>query len=171
MKWKGKLIDYIYEELKRDADWDKTSERILTDSTIGIHLAIFNEPFMALIYKGEKKIESRFSINKISPFMNIAKGDLVIMKASGGPVTGAFLAGDVIFVSGLNDRKLKEIQRKYGKEICSHYDPKFWESRSETKYASLIKVEKLKALNPFRIEKKDRLAWSIIRQRVDIYLL
>lgn len=171
MKWKGKLIDHIFEEIKKDTEWEKTSERILVDPTIGVHLAIFNEPFLALIYKGEKKIESRFSINQVAPFMKIAKGDIVILKSSGGPVTGIFLAGDVSFFTNLNKTKLKDIERNYGRKICSHYDPNFWTSRAITKYVTLIEVGKIKALTPFKIEKKDRTAWSILRQRQNNLLL
>lgn len=164
MKWKGKLIDYVFEELKKDIEWEKISERILTDSTIGIHLAVFNEPFMALIFKGEKRIESRFSINQISPFMKVSKGDIVILKSSGGPVAGVFLVGEVFFFSSLNKTKLKEIERNYGRQICAHYDPKFWTVREVTKFATLMRIEKLKALTPVKIEKKDRMAWCVLRQ-------
>ena len=171
MKWKGKLIDNIFGEIKRDPEWEKTSERILIDPTIGVHLAIFNEPFLALIYKGEKKIESRFSINQVAPFMKISKGDIVILKSSGGPVTGLFLAGDVDFFTNLTRTKLKEIEKKYGKKICSHYDSNFWINRAATKYLTLIEVGKIKALTPFKIEKKDRTAWSILRQSQNNLLL
>lgn len=171
MKWKGKLIDYIFEEIKKDPEWQKTSERILIDPTIGVHLAIFNEPFLALIYKGEKKIESRFSINQVGPFMKIAKGDIVILKSSGGPVTGLFLAGDVNFFSNLSKSKFKEIEKDYGRKICSHYDSNFWVTRARAKYVTLIEVVKVKALTPFKIEKKDRTAWSILRQSQNNLLL
>ena len=171
MKWKGKLIEYIFEEIKKDPEWGKTSERILIDPTIGVHLAIFNEPFLALIYKGEKKIESRFSINQVAPFMRIAKGDIVILKPSGGPVTGIFLAGDVNFFANLTKAKLKEIEKNYGRKICSHYDSNFWANRAVTKYTTLIEVGKIKALTPFKIEKKDRTAWSILRESQNNLLL
>ena len=171
MRWKGKLVDHIFEEIKKDPEWQKTSERILIDSNIGVHLAVFNEPFLALIYKGEKNIESRFSINQVAPFMKVAKGDIVILKASGGPVTGLFLAGEIVFFSNVNKTILKEMEKKYGKKICSHYDSNFWSAREVTKYATLIEVGKIKALTPFKIEKKDRTAWSILRQSQSNLLL
>ncbi|MCW3094144.1 MAG: hypothetical protein JWP81_5213 [Ferruginibacter sp.] len=171
MKWKGKLIDHIFEEIKKDSEWQKTSERILIDPTIGVHLAIFNEPFLALIYKGEKKIESRFSINQVAPFNKVSKGDVIILKSSGGPVTGIFLAGNVNFFSNLTKSKFKEIERLYGKKICAHYDSNFWINRALTKFVTLIEVDKIKALTPFRIEKKDRTAWSILRQSQNNLLL
>jgi hypothetical protein len=163
MKWKGKLIDKIIKELQDDPIWSSTIERILTDVSIGIHLAVFNEPFLALIYKGEKTIESRFSINLISPYMKISKGDIVILKASGGPVTGVFLAGEILFFSALNKSKLKEMESLYANQICSKYDPDFWINRQNTNYATLIYIKNLRALDPFRIEKKDRTAWSVLR--------
>ena len=51
MKWKSTLIDYIIEQLKDDAKWSNIIEEILIDPSIGIHLAVFNEPFLSLIYK------------------------------------------------------------------------------------------------------------------------
>jgi hypothetical protein len=169
MKWKSKLIRKIISELKANADH---SINILKNkSSVGIHLAVFNEPFLALIFKGEKKIESRFSINKVRPYDKIEKNDIVILKSSGGPVTGFFIAGNVSFFSNLNDIKLDEIRRKYGKQICADYDPNFWDNRSSTNYATLIEVKNVTPLLPFRIEKKDRTAWTIVQEKNNIGFL
>src|ERR1035438_10228161 len=114
MKWKGKLINYFINELCNDSKWSNTVENVLTDPNVGIHLAIFTEPYLSLILKGEKKIESRFSINKISPFKKVAKGDVILLKESGGFVNGVFVAGDVIFYSNIDKIILKEIEMNYG---------------------------------------------------------
>jgi hypothetical protein len=167
MKWKDKLIDKLIKELKEESN---SVTKTLEKSSVGVHLAIFNEPFLALLYKGEKKMESRFSINKISPYNRIAKNDIVIMKSSGGPVTGFFVAGDVLFFSNLTDSKRNEIKKKYSKEICSDYDPDFWVNRKETNYATLIEVKEVTPLNPFRIEKRDRSAWSILQANPESHL-
>ena len=53
------------------------------------HIAIMNKSFGDLIAKilsGEKKIESRWSKNKIAPWGKIQSGDTVYFKNSGGPV-------------------------------------------------------------------------------------
>ncbi len=170
MKWKDKLIKNINSELEQSEIWAELLERVLADPNIGIHLAIFNEPFLALIYKGEKEIESRFSINKISPFLKVSSGDLIILKSSGGPVTGFFIAGQVKYYSNLDTTKLNKIEIKYGRKICSNYDPNFWVDRKLAKYATLIEVKKVFALNPFKIEKKDRLGWSIIKKKQSDFL-
>ncbi|RZJ51494.1 MAG: hypothetical protein EOO44_14540 [Flavobacterium sp.] len=164
MRWKGTLINYLIEQLRDDKIWGKTIEKILIDSKIGIHLAIFNEPYLALIYKGDKKIESRFSINKVSPFRKIKKGDIVILKASGGMVTGAFIAGDIKFFERPDTTCYNEIRENYSKLICSHYDEEFWDVRKKCNYITLIEVTKVVGLDPFRTEKRDRSAWSVLRQ-------
>jgi len=166
MKWKGKLINHIIEQLKDDSKWGNTIEKVLIDSSIGIHLAIFNEPFLSLVYDGKKKIESRFSINKISPYEKIKKGDVVILKESGGLVTGIFVAGEVKFFHKPDKSVLKKIETEYGVLICSAYNKDFWKLRDKAKYASLIEVKKIKKLSPYKSEKKDRSGWSILREGI-----
>lgn len=164
MKWKGKLINHIIEQLKDDPKWGNTIEKVLFDPSIGIHLAIFNEPFLSLVFSGQKRIESRFSINKISPFKKIKRGDVVILKESGGFVTGVFVAGDVKFFHKLSKPVIKQIEADYGQLICSAYDKDFWKNRDRSNYASLIEVKKIRKLVPFKSEKKDRTGWSVLRE-------
>lgn len=166
MKWKGKLISYVIDQLKDDSQWGNTIEKVLLDSSIGIHLAVFNEPFLSLMYEHKKKIESRFSINKISPFEKVRKGDMIILKESGGFVTGVFLAGDVKFYHKITKKTCEQIESTFGKSICTHYDRDFWRKRSRAKYISLIVVRKIRKLPPFKSDKSDRTAWSILREGV-----
>lgn len=164
MKWKDKLIKKLIDQLNGDSIQSDATKYLKDIPSIGVHLAVFNEPYLALIYKGEKVVESRFSVNKVSPYNKIAKNDVVILKSSGGPVSGFFIAGDVCFYSNLDDKKLKEIRKKYGKGICSDYDPDFWTSRSSRNYATLIEVKEVIPLNPFKIEKRDRSAWAVLQE-------
>jgi hypothetical protein len=166
MRWKGKLINNVIEQLKNDGQWGSTIEKMLIDSSIGIHLAIFNEPFLSLIYKREKKVESRFSINRISPFERVRKGDIVILKESGGLVTGVFLAGDVKYYYVSDKKKLTEIEEKYSEAICASYDKTFWKKRVKAKYASLIEVSKVKKIADFKADKSDRTAWVVLREGI-----
>jgi hypothetical protein len=166
MKWKDKLINHITEQLRDDSKWGGIIENVLIDSSIGIHLAVFNEPFLSLVLNGDKKIESRFSMNKISPFEKVRKGDIIILKESGGPITGAFIAGDVNFFQNLNKTLMKKIEDEYSQLICSGHDNDFWKNRDRAKYASLIEVKKIKKLPPFKCDKKDRSGWSILREGI-----
>lgn len=164
MKWKDKLINNTIKQLKEDSKWRSIIDIVENDSSVGIHLAIFNEPFLSLVLTGEKKIESRFSINKISPYQRVKKGDVIILKESGGYVTGVFVAGKVEFFHNIEKRMLDEIEFKYGELICSSYDKDFWKNKNKAKYGSLIEVKKVKKLTPFKSEKLDRSGWSVLRE-------
>lgn len=165
MKWKENLIKKVIIELKRDNNWKNVIRKIEYNEEIGVHLAVFNEPFLSLIFSGDKKIESRFSKNKISPYKKIHKGDIVVLKASGGPVLGLFLADDVKFYNGTKEGWLNNIESEYSELICSKYDPHFWNNRSKSQYATFISVKNVKKFNPFKIDKTDRTGWSVIIQR------
>lgn len=163
MKWKGKLIEYLIKELSNNENWQSIVDKLLQNSPIGIHLAIFNEPFLSLLLKGEKKIESRFSINRVPPFMKVAKGDVVLIKEAGGPIIGLFVAGDVTYFQNLKPAILNDMESRYGSLICTSYDPNFWENRKAAKYATLISVDMIKELHPFKDGKSDKTGWSVVR--------
>ncbi|MCG6190203.1 ASCH domain-containing protein [Maribellus maritimus] len=147
MKWKEKLIDFAKDFENR-----------------GLHLAVFCEPYLSLLLDGEKKIESRFSINKISPHGRILEGDIVFVKKTGGPVIGYFEAGEIKSYSNLNKEKLCELKSRYAVDICSSYDPEFWDSRNKSNYATFVKIKKMKRISPQYIEKKDRTSWIVLKQ-------
>lgn len=131
------------------------------------HLAIFKQPFLNLILSGEKTIESRFSQNKIAPFCKVKKGDVIIMKESGGLVYGEFTAGEVISISAQSEPSENIYKAKeYSKEICSDADPDFWQKRKLANYATLIKITKLKHYkiprHCYEKTSKDRRSWIIL---------
>lgn len=162
-KWKGKLIKHICEELKVDKDWQNEYRKLKQQTIgIGIHLAIFNEPYLTLIFDGKKKVESRFSRNKTGPYRKVCRGDIIILKKSGGPVLGLFTAGDVLYYENLTTEICLQIEYKYGSKIGTQYDHNFWTSRTNSKYSTLIEIGKLKKLTPLWISKKDRTAWVVL---------
>lgn len=163
MKWKDKLINYLTKQLYDDYEWRTIVDKIEKEQSIGIHLAVFTEPFLTLVCKGEKSIESRFSQNKITPFEKVSKGDIVLIKESGGYVKAVFIVGEVRFYTYLNENRLREIEDSYGKFICSKYDSTFWESRAKANFATLIEIKTLRQLEPFHIEKNDRTGWSTLK--------
>jgi ASC-1-like (ASCH) protein len=165
MKWKDSLIKELINELKDDINWSKIVAELEEKRNIGVHLAIFNEPFLSLIYEGKKKIESRFSINKVGPYHKIYEGDLVVLKESGGSVTGLFLAGEVRYFSNLDINALKNIEINYGDLICSHHSLDFWVMREKSNYATLINITNVQKIPPIKVSKKDRAGWSVILQK------
>lgn len=105
-------------------------------------------------------------MNKRTPFEKVRKGDVIILKESGGLVTGVFVAGDVNYFRIANKKTLEVIKTNYAEGICSNADANFWKSRAKSKYVTLIEVKKVKKILPFKSEKKDRSGWSILREGI-----
>lgn len=106
--------------------------------------------------EGKKTIESRFSKYKIAPYNQITKDDIVIVKKSSGNVIAYFTIKEVLFLD-LNTTTIDEIKIKYGNELC--VDDQFWESKKGSRYATLIKIDKIIKLKPFPINKKGLQTW------------
>ena len=90
----GQLRSHLATSLSGDPAWDLALSR-LARGEVGLHLAVLTEPFCSLLLDGAKTIESRFSHVRCAPYGTLAKGDIVVVKKTGGPVTGAFQAGTV----------------------------------------------------------------------------
>jgi ASC-1-like (ASCH) protein len=163
MKWKDKLIDNLKEQLVDDIKWRDIIDKIVETQSIGVHLAIFTEPFLSLVCSGEKSIESRFSQAKIAPFDRVNSGDVVLVKESGGYVKALFIVGAVKFYTFLNSQRFIEIEKTYGKLICSHYDLNFWESRLDANFATLMEIKDIRVIKPFPIGKNDRTGWVTLK--------
>lgn len=121
-----------------------------------LHLGIFTEPCLGYMLDGKKKVESRFSKNKIAPFRSIKKEDIVIVKKSGGKIVAYFTIKEVLFFY-LEETKISEIRKKYEKELC--VDEEFWKKKETSRYATLIIIDKIYNLNPFKIQKKGMQTW------------
>lgn len=124
-----------------------------------LHLGIFTEPYLSFMIDGVKTIESRFSKNKGAPYEKISKDDVVIVKKSSGNVLAYFTIKEVMFFD-LSITSVAELREKYCKELCVGED--FWSLKKDSKYATLIVIDKLKKLEPFHINKKGMQTWIIL---------
>ncbi|HNP22619.1 MAG: ASCH domain-containing protein [Chitinophagaceae bacterium] len=171
MKWKEKLIKLVENEINNDqnAKLFYDNERI-DNRRVGVHLAIFTEPFLSLLLSGKKTIESRFSLKKLPPFDKVKFGDIVFIKKSGGDVVGYFVAGKIEYYQSLNKAKFENLRKTYSKEIGSYVVANFWESKCKAKYVSLLKVSLISEITPIRIQKKDRTAWCVLRAATNLQI-
>lgn len=144
------IIKELEKQLSKD-DMDNIKKK-------RIHLGVFSEPYLTYMLEGKKTIESRFSKNKIAPYNQITKDDVVIIKKSGGDVLVYFTIKDVLFFD-LKTVSIKEIKSKYNKQLC--VDESFWVSKKSSNYATLIFIDKLFKLKPFHINKRGMQTWII----------
>lgn len=167
MKWKDKIFNEIIKEIANDKEWVEITNKLKSGrNDFGVHVAIFSEPYLTMVLNKQKVIESRFSINRISPYGKIHKGDVVLIKKAGGPICGLFTTGEIQFISKLNIEKLKSIEQSYAEQICSNVDEDFWRSRNSCKYLTLINIDKVRITQPIQIYKSDRTAWSVVQSKV-----
>jgi hypothetical protein len=129
---------------------------------IGIHLAIFSEPFLSLVLNGRKTVESRFSRNRCAPFGEVGDGDIILIKEVSGPICGLALAKQARFYDLAND-SLDSLKQRYGAPICA--DDEFWESRRDAAYATLIELSEPASIDPLLCDKRDRRGWVSLRSR------
>ncbi len=164
MKWKETLIDELISLFNNHKEWKPLKEGVLKNDGIGVHVAIFNEPFLSAILDGQKKVESRFSINRIDPFRKVYEKDIILIKESGGSIIGFFIAGSVEYRINNKRTSLMEIKDRYNDKVSADLDEGFWQKRISSKYITLIEIKKVYNLESFSIDKNDRTSWSVVKE-------
>ncbi len=128
-------------------------------ATAGLHLAVFQEPYLSFLLDGSKTVESRFSVNAIAPYARVTSGDLILLKGSGKPVVGSCRAAHV-WDCKLTPDSWHEIRSQFG--VALQVQEGFWESRQRARFATLIRVEQVRAAEPLAVPKRDRRGWVVL---------
>lgn len=131
-------------------------------SPIGIHVAIFSEPFLSLVLAGTKTVESRFSRNRCAPYGEVGDGDIILIKEVAGPICGVALAKRT-WCYDLVTEPIERIKDRFGAGIWA--DDEFWSSRADALYATLIELEATASISPVYCDKRDRRGWVSLRPR------
>ncbi|WP_217601985.1 hypothetical protein [Chitinophaga sp. GbtcB8] len=163
MKWKDKLIKDVMNKLTLSNTSSIQLKSSFEAEQVSIHLAIFSEPFLSLLFNGKKKIESRFSVNNVIPYRKVFKNDIVLVKRTGGPILGVFFVKSVNYYSNLNPSKVEELEKLYSENACWNIDPEFLESKKVSNFLTIIEITSVHRIDPIEVDKSDRTAWAIIR--------
>lgn len=134
-----------------------------------MHLAVMAEPYLGFVLEHRKTIESRFSVHRIAPYDNVTSGDVLMFKRTSGPVVGVAIVARV-FQYELDERAWDEIRVRFGRAIC--VPPEFYESRTRAAYATLMEIERVRAIPDIVVEKRDRRGWVILssgRKEVNLF--
>ena len=133
----------------------------LNNSRIGIHLAIFVEPYLEFVLEGKKTVESRFSVNRVAPYGQVGENDVIFLKRAGGPIVGVCEVTNTWFYK-LGPESFEEIATRFGRAICP-VDEDFWVERRRAEYATLIKLGRVHRTEPLAFPKKDRRGWVVLK--------
>lgn len=152
----------ILERLPESSRWITHIIRAVAQPSVGLHLAVFAEPFLSRVLSGEKTIESRLNRIRCAPFGVVRDGDIILLKAVGGPICGLALAKRVWFFD-LAFRSLDQVRAEFGRGICA--EDEFWQSRRDAAFASLIELAEPLAISPLPCGKHDPRGWVALRSR------
>jgi hypothetical protein len=131
------------------------------EASVGVHLAIFIEPYLSYLLEGKKTVESRFSINKQPPFEQVKAGDIIVLKQTGGPVRGLCRVANV-WCYRLDAKTWPEIER-FSKALCMDGSD-FWQKKRAASFATLMQVENVHLLQAFEVSKDDPRSWVVVRR-------
>ena len=153
------LLEQLIQYVPPGAGWKKILKAALKgqDAQIGIHIAVCVQPFLSAILEGRKTVESRFSNNRCPPYQRVQRGDIIILKSSGGPALGTATAGSVHFYE-LSTTVLAKIRRNFAEELYALND-EFWDERANKQFATLIELHDVTPITPMPITKRDRRGW------------
>jgi ASC-1-like (ASCH) protein len=108
------------------------------------------------ILDGRKNIESRWGINKCSPWGKVKAGDIIYFKNSGEPVTVIAKVSKIKQFENLNSQKVRELLEKYGGDdgiaVADLESTIGW--AKEKRYCTLIYLKNPKKVKPFNIDKR-----------------
>lgn len=121
------------------------------------HVAIMKKSWRLIpkILDGRKKIESRWGINKCSPWGKVKAGDIVYFKNSGEPIIAVAEVFKIQEFENLNFRKVREILEKYGGNdgiSVSNLEETIKWARKK-RYCTLIYLKNPRKIKPFNIDK------------------
>jgi hypothetical protein len=122
-----------------------------------LHLAVMRQPYLQLLLDGQKTIESRFSVNRISPFEDVSAGDVLALKQCSGPVVGLGVVEHTAFYE-LDSPTWRLLRARFARPLCAE-DDEFWATRERARYATLMTVVHAHWIDPIRVEKRDRRGW------------
>jgi ASC-1-like (ASCH) protein len=161
--WHTLITNEIMPLVKGDHFWEDYLCQSIADgmSSVGIHLAIFVEPYLSYILNGKKTVESRFGVQRRAPYGQVAKGDIIFLKRSGGPIMGLCKVSSVWFYK-LNPQTWKKLRTEYTTSLCAQ-DPQFWEQRANASFATLMQIVSVKKIQPVHFPKNDRRGWVVFR--------
>lgn len=152
--------------LARDKEW---SEYIgapgAEQPRCGVHLAVFVEPYLGYVLDGSKTVESRFSVNRCAPFGKVRRGDIILLKRSGGGVVGIARVS-VVWSYQLDEESWAGIRKRFAAALRAQ-DPDFWESKKGASYATLMRIDGVRSFRPVGWEKRDRRGWVVLQESDD----
>jgi len=133
------------------------------------HLVILKKYYLDAILSGRKRIESRFTRTRRSPFRQVRPGDKLFLKQRSGPVCATAIVAAVKNFENLTPKRITELKDRYNHHIRA--DDEYWQSRADCVFGFLLWLQDVRAIQPLRIHKKDWRGWVVLTEKENFGLL
>jgi len=162
-EWERTVVDQVVIRLRDHPYWGNRFAPWRAGHAVDFawHLAVFIEPFLTFVLDGKKKVESRFSINEAAPYRMVHRGDVILIKSSGGPIVGIAEAAEVSSYQ-IDEDSLRDIRVTFGEALCIEGEA-FWDAKKGACYATLIQLSNVSATDRIHCEKRDKRGWVTLR--------
>ncbi len=162
--WPHPIIDHLHSAVGADDTWKATLQDLSSEGPfpLGVHLAVLVEPYLRLILRGDKTVESRFARRRYPPYGRVRRGDIILLKKAGGPIVGIAQATEVSFHE-CHDGSWQVVRDAFGRALCA-VDDEFWQRRVTASYATLVGLARVRRLAPsVDFHKRDRRGWVVLQ--------
>lgn len=126
------------------------------------HLAVLTSPYLEKVIDGTKTIESRFTRSRVLPFQRVYANDVLFLKKTAGPIQAIAIVASVECFGPLQLGEAASIMERYQEGL--QLGEEFKNSKQESRYATLIALEKVQPIKSLQLKKKDRRPWVIITE-------
>jgi len=117
---------------------------------------------LSYILSGRKTVESRFGTRRSAPYGRVQRGDMVLLKQTGGPVVGVCELGEIWSYHIQRRDQLREIRMEFSGALCAT-EPEFWVKRRMAEFVTLMRVESVHPLVPVPFPKRDQRGWVVLK--------
>ena len=129
------------------------------------HLMIVHPRYIAPLLSGSKSLESRLGQDRRAPFGKVNPGDTIYIKPTGKRVVAKAIVHQVDEYEDLTPEDIENLRDCYDDRIMG--GDQYWESKSNSKYATLISFTKVTMLRdestvPAELLVPSRNAWRLI---------
>ena len=124
------------------------------------HLVILHKIYLDHILRGRKTVECRLSRTRRPPFGVVSPGDTMWLKQSGGLVVATATVCRVTFIHPLKEAELARLQARYAEAL--HVDASFFTQRRHARFATLIRLGRVRHIPPLRVRKSNGNGWIVL---------
>jgi hypothetical protein len=160
--WRGVLRQVVI-RLEDHPYWSRYLNGF-SESRRGLHLVVLDQPTLSQVLFGVKNLEVRGQRTSRPPFESIGRGDVVLLKGRGGPVSGVARVSRAWMFSGLTQHDWSRLDAAVatGPDVLS--DDWSFQQDSRTRLTVFALTNTCTFPLPIRYEKSDPRGWAVLKE-------